>query len=382
MSDDNQRFERKNFANDFLLNLRPYKTVSQEIWSIGREERKKALKLDWNEATIEPAPEVRNAVAELVASEDFFHIYPSTLNSELLDSLSAYAGVPTENIQYFASSDSLHEYIAKLFIGKGDKVLLLWPSYDNFRSTVEGNGAQIVYSEIDLDAGFDYEKLKDDLAKEKPKLVYICNPNNPVGYLIRTEQIRELVQEHQDIMFVIDEAYAEFSGETFNPFALVYENVLVTHTMSKAFALANVRFGYLVASVSNIDLISRIRNPKNIPTVTQVAVLAALRHTDYMWRYVFEVRAAREQFIQSLTCEEMAGYIHVFDSKANFVLVKCRDIATKSRIYYSLRKKNIYIRQLSQSSSLLDCVRITIGTREQMKVVYEELKKILTTEGI
>ena len=200
--------------------------------------------------------------------------------------------------------------------------------------------------------------------------------------MIPREQIEELVRENQGTMFVIDEAYAEFAGETSNPLALLYENVLITHTMSKAFALANVRFGYLAASIGNIDLISRIRNPKNIPTVTQVAVLAALRNTDYMWRYVSEVRAAREQFIQSLEREELASYIHVFDSRANFVLVKCRDIAAKSRIYYSLRKKSIYIRQLSQSSSLLDCVRITIGTREQMKVVYEELNKILTTEGI
>lgn len=368
------------FANDYIMNLRPYRPVPQEIWMFDSEKRKEVLKLDWNEATIEPAPEVREAVARLVASEDFFHFYPSTLNKELLKLLADYAEVPAENVQYFASSDSLHEYIGKLYIKRGDKVLILWPSYDNFRSAIEGSGAQIVYSEININMGFCIDEFQKTLQREKPKLAYICNPNNPIGYSIPTEQIEALVSSNADILFVVDEAYAEFSGESSNSLVSKYENLLVTHTVSKAFALANVRFGYLVASVDNIDAFSRIRNPKNIPTVTQTAVMAALRHSDYMWNYVYEVRTARDWFIQSLASEEFSGYLRVFDSQANFVLIKFRDIATKSKIYYSLRNKDIYVRQLAQSVSMLDCIRVTIGTQDQMQLVYKELKKALFKE--
>lgn len=368
------------FANDYIMNLRPYRPVPQEIWMFDSEKRRKVLKLDWNEATIEPAPEVRDAVARLVASEDFFHLYPATLNKELLKLLSYYAGVPTENVQYFASSDSLHEYIGKLYINRKDKVLILWPSYDNFRSTIEGSGAEIVYFEVNINTGFCIDEFQRTLQREKPKLVYICNPNNPIGYSIPTEQIEALVSSNTDILFVVDEAYAEFSGESSNSLVSKYENLLVTHTMSKAFALANVRFGYLVTSADNIDAFSRIRNPKNISTVTQIAATTALKHSDYMWNYVYEVRTARDWFIQVMNSEEFSDYLRVFDSQANFVLIKFKDIATKSKIYYSLRNKDIYVRQLAQSVSMLDCIRVTIGTQSQMQLVYKELKKALFKE--
>ena len=373
--------DQRQFVNDYILNLRPYKSVPQEIWSVEPREREKILKLDWNEATVEPAPEVKEAVKALVSNENFFHLYPSTQNKKLLESLSRYSKVPAENIQYFASSDALHEYIGKLYVRREDKVLLLWPSYDNFRSAVEGSGAKIVYSDIGSELKFCFEKLIDDIKREKPKIAYICNPNNPVGYCLPYEQIKELVRDYPNTLFVVDEAYAEFSGISSNDLAVTYENVLVTHTMSKAFALANMRFGYLVASAENIDAISRIRNPKNIPTITQTAVTEALKHVDYMWDYVREVRTARDLFINLISQGEMSKYIFAYPSRSNFVLIKCKDIETKSKLYYGLREKNIYIRQLNQSSSLLDCVRITIGTQEQMKTVYREMENIILQEG-
>ncbi len=375
-----QRFDRGQFVNDFILNLRPYKPVPQEIWSVMPAEREKSLKLDWNESTIEPAPEVKSAIKALVANEDFFHLYPLTHNKELLELLSQYSGVPIGNIQYFASSDALHEYIGKLYIRQGDKVLLLWPSYDNFRSSIEGNGARIVYSDIGPELQFSFDRLKDDIMREKPRMAYICNPNNPVGYCLSFRQVEELVHGFPDTLFVVDEAYAEFSGVSSNSLAMTYENVLISHTMSKAFALANLRFGYLVASEDNIEAINRIRNPKNIPTITQVAVTEALKHVDYMLDYVQEVKAARELFIRLISQGDISENLSVYPSRSNFVLLKCRDIETKSKIYYQLREKNIYIRQLNQSASLLDCVRVTIGTREQMRTVYDVMKKIFIQE--
>ena len=91
----------KHFMNKYLMDLLPYKTVSQEIWSINPHCWSEVLKLDWNEATIEPAPEVRKAVSDFVSSIDFFHLYPSTHNKYLIKLLSQYTGVPEKNVQYF-----------------------------------------------------------------------------------------------------------------------------------------------------------------------------------------------------------------------------------------------------------------------------------------
>lgn len=371
--------QMKKFFNGYLMDLRPYKTVSQEIWSLPPQEWGNVLKLDWNESTIEPAPEIKQAVSDFVSSSEFFHLYPSTFNERLTELLAQYAQVSEQNIQYFPSSDSLHEYIARLYIGAGDKVLILWPSYDNFRSTVEMNGASVVYSNLGPDFEFDFIKFKEDIVRESPKLVYICNPNNPTGMLIPKNQIQELVSKNPETIFLIDEAYAEFAYQSVNDLALAYDNILVTHTLSKAFGLANIRFGYLVSSADNIDAISRIRNSKNVPTISQVAAIAALENTDYMWRYVEEVGLAREWFCNILDKAKLPGIVKVYASKSNFVLIQCKDINTRSRICYSLREKQIYVRQLSQCASVLGCIRITIGTREQMERVYCALCETMNT---
>lgn len=361
------------FINEYLMDLRPYRTVSQEIWSTAPEKWGGILKLDWNEATVEPAPQVRDAVVNFAASRDFFHLYPSTFNKRLMELLAQYAGVPEMNVQYFASSDSLHEYIARLYIGRGDRVMVLWPSYDNFRSTAEGSGAEIVYMDMGEDFRLDLGHVKECLERERPKLAYICNPNNPTGHLIAKDQVREIISGFPETMFLVDEAYGEFAHQSVNDLAPSFGNLLVSHTMSKAFGLANIRFGYLVSCVDNIDAISRIRNPKSVPTLTQVAVTAALENQGYMWDYVEEVGLAREQFLSRLQEGCLAGWVRAYPSAANFVLLRCRDISTRSTIYYALREKGIYVRQLGQSASVLDCIRITVGTREQMERVYRAL---------
>ena len=261
-------------------------------------------------------------------------------------------------------------------------MLILWPSYDNFRSTVEAAGADVVYSELGSDFTFDPNVFEQDIVKERPKLAYICNPNNPTGTLILKDQIQKLIAENPETMFLIDEAYAEFSGQSVNDLALAYDNILVTHTMSKAFGLANIRFGYLVSSVNNIDAINRIRNSKNIQTISQVAVISALENAEYMRQYVEEVIQARKWFDQALSDVEFPDIVKIYPSKSNFILIRCKDINTRNKICYSLREERIYVRQLSQCTSVLDCIRITIGTRKQMETVYHVICRAMNkTEG-
>lgn len=370
--------QERTLLNRYLINLRPYKPVSQEIWSLPSKEWDNVLKLDWNESTIEPAPAVKKAVIDFVSSNDFFRLYPSTFNRKLIALLAQYAEIPEVNIQYFPSSDSLHEYIARLYIEVGDKVLILWPSYDNFRSTVEAAGADVIYSELGSDFTFDPNVFEQDIIRERPKFVYICNPNNPTGTLILKSQIQKLIAENPETMFLIDEAYAEFSGQSVNDLALAYDNILVTHTMSKAFGLANIRFGYLVSSVNNIDAINRIRNSKNIQTISQVAAISALENAEYMRQYVEEVIQARKWFYQALSDAEFPDIVKIYPSKSNFILIQCKDINTRSKICYSLREERIYVRQLSQCTSVLDCIRITIGTRKQMETVYHVICRVMS----
>ncbi|MCQ2455364.1 MAG: histidinol-phosphate aminotransferase family protein [Clostridia bacterium] len=363
------------YINKYLRNLKPYKLASHKIWNVEPKKRNDILKLDWNESTCPPSPKVKEALNNLLSQDNFFNLYPSTYNEKLLSKLSDYVGMPVDNIQYFASSDSLHEYIAKLYISIGDPVLILWPSYDNFRLTAEVNGAKLYFSELTDKFEFDFNKFSSDIERINPSLVYICNPNNPTGTLVTPDQIKNLLTAFPDTMFLIDEAYSEFSKVSVNSYVTEYDNLLVTHTMSKAFALANFRFGYLVSSKENIKDISRIRNPKNITTFTQNAVIAALSDVDYMWKYVEEVNSAKKWFTEEIN--SLDSRVKVYHSNGNFVLIKCADVQIKDKIVERLAENNIFVRDVNQSETLKNCFRVTIGNRKDMEKVFDNLKKIL-----
>lgn len=368
----------KYLVNKYLRNLSPYKTVPHKIWDI--DDKSTVLKLDWNEATIPPSPKVFYAINKLLSKPDFFNLYPKTTNNELLKLLAQYTNLPIKNIQYFASSDSAHEYIAKIFIGEGDKVLISSPSYDNFRVTIQANGAQVFYSEIDENFEFNEKHFEKDIKKFKPNFIYIVNPNNPTGNILSTSYIEKLVRNNPDKMFLIDEAYYEFSKETCASLVQKYENIIISRTLSKAFALANFRFGYILSSESNIKSISNIRNPKNITTFAQVAATAALSDIQYMENFVKEVNSAKEYFANEI--EKFAPNIKIHKSSANFILMQFKDFKLRCNIFNYLQGNNIYVRNPLHSTLLYNCLRISIGTKEQMEKVIDCIGKFMETKNI
>lgn len=364
----------ESLVNDYLKNIKPYKTSSHKIWEVKPTTRKNILKLDWNEATICPNPNIMKRLKSLLQEPCFLNLYPATANNELLDLLSKYTDLPQENIQYFASSDVIHEYVARILLESGKNVLIQWPAYDNFRLTAQSMGAKVCFSEIDSKSfSFNPTKFEQDIKKIKPALVYICSPNNPVGYVTPNEYIEHLLTTFPHTMFLIDEAYIEFSTKpSAAVFVTKYNNIIVTRTMSKAFALANLRFGYVLSSKQNIQYINSIRNPKNINTFTQTAIIAALQDTQYMRDYVKEVNSAKKWFINAVN--KLDG-ITAYQSEANFVLLKFDSFGLRMQMFRWLKQHDIFIRETSQGPMVYKCLRITIGTKPQMEQVVKCMKE-------
>lgn len=361
------------FPNKYLRNLKPYKLASHKIWTVKPEERQQVLKLDWNESTIPPSPLVKQRIEQSLAEPSFFNLYPTTYNEELLALLSQYVELPIENVQYFGSSDVLHEYICKAFISVGDPVMILGPSYDNFRLTCQANGADVYFSNYREDFTFDAEQFENDILTREPAVVYICSPNNPTGNVHNKEYIEHLLQEYPDTLFLIDEAYYEFSGITAKDLVLKYDNILVTRTMSKAFGLANFRVGYLMASRDNVQFINKIRNPKNLSTFAQVAACAALNDIDYMWHYVDEVHKGMAYFYKE--SQKYVQHYTTHESYGNFILLKFPTQEDKQALHKYLADNNIFVRDTTQSPLVQNCFRITIGTVEQMQRVMNMISK-------
>jgi len=359
------------FPNKYLRNLKPYRLASHKIWAVEPDMREKILKLDWNEATIPPTPLVRKRLSSLLNDPDFFNLYPTTYNANFHQLLANYIDLPKENVQYFGGSDALHEYICKVFISVGDPVIILGPTYDNFRLTCQANGANVYFSRYKEDFSFDSDSFIKDIETIEPALVYICNPNNPTGYFHETSYIENLLKLFPDTLFLIDEAYYEFSQKSCKDLSLKYDNILISRTMSKAFALANFRVGYLIASKDNVAFVNRIRNPKNLSTFAQEAAIAALSDIDYMQRYVKEVHDSMHLFVQS--SELFKDKYQVYPSAGNFVLLKFPSYEDKVSLISFLSEKNIFVRDTTQDPMLKTCFRITIGTIKQMQQVMDAI---------
>ncbi|WP_050660355.1 pyridoxal phosphate-dependent aminotransferase [Gallaecimonas pentaromativorans] len=356
--------------NKFVSFLKPYKLASHKIWEV--EDKSKILKLDWNEATVEPSPKVLESIIE-AAADGTFRYYPDVMNKILLESISLYAEIPSDFIQYFPSSDVAHEYIVRALINEDDDVLMLAPTYDNFRTTCESLGGRVTFSLLRNNREFRIEEFSSLLRKNNPKIAYICNPNNPTGTVIEKDIIEQLVSNHKETFFLIDEAYYEFYGESSKDLVTKYTNIIVTRTFSKAFGLAGMRIGYIFSSEIILAQINKIRNAKNIQHLSQVAACAALKDIPYMKGYVNEVNLAKKVFEKELKSMSL-GIRDIIVGSGNFILLDVEDVELKRKLITYLESHNIFVRNLSHMEAVKNCIRITIGTREQMQRVSDILK--------
>jgi len=343
--------------------MKPYVPISERLRQLG--DQSEVLKLDWNEATVPPSPKVAEAIHQFIDSGRL-QWYPSTRNARLIEALSAYSSVPTDSVQYFAGSDDLHEYVVRAFIDTGDTALIVSPTYDSFRAIAESAGANTVQCWLDSEFGLEIDKLHEAITTHRPKLVYLCNPNNPTGTQFPLETLRELFDAHGSSLFVIDEAYVEFGGESAAPLIPTSANCVITRTFSKAFALASFRIGYALSATENLDVMNRVRNPKSVSVVSQVAAQAALEDIGYMQSYVAEVLRAKSWFVNALTNMGLTSH----SGGGNFILVDTGS-GTKEHLIKALEERQVFVRDLSHIPRMQRYLRVTVGTTAQMQIVAQ-----------
>jgi histidinol-phosphate aminotransferase len=244
------------------------------------------------------------------------------------------------------------------------------PTYDNFRIYALEAECKVI-----LDGPEDIFNLTADdlhhlIQRHRPRLVYVPNPNNPTGWLLKSESIAEVAAEYPQVMLVIDEAYAEFSGETVIPLAIGSPNVVTARTFSKAYGLAGARVGYVIASTGNIHQLSHIRNGKNVSMLAQIAAAAALEDRDYLNHTLKQIAEG-----DKILCEALDKLgIFFRTTPANFTLIKVADAA---KLQADLAAKHIYIRSMSHLKDMEGYLRITLGNPDQMRQLAEGLKQLL-----
>ena len=330
-----------------------------------RSQNDETVKLDWNECNIPFNEDYLNHLRRSIFTVNLSE-YPNINNKNLINELSYYCGIDGENIQIFNGSDSALHYIFATFLNPETKVLIYYPTYTQVESYIQLYSNNLNYSYItDLFGNHEYDF--NDI--ENNDLIYITNPNNPTGKIIEPSEIEKLLIKYPNKLFIIDEAYFEFSNKTCVNMVKNYNNLIVTRTFSKAFSLASIRLGYICTNIKNINEINKIRNTKEVNSFAQSLGLTALKNINYVKDRISIINNNKEFFINELKKLN----IEFIDSMSNFVLIK---VINSSDLINKLTNQNILIRDRSSFKGLENCVRITIGEYEDMETIIKTIKSL------
>ena len=314
------------------------------------------IKLDANENPYEHSPYVLKKMKLWLEEKDHLTRYPDTDVHELRQKLGAYHGVSENEIICTVGSDQLIELIIKVFVEPGDGVLVPNPSFSMYGlSTLLNHGKVINY---ELNDAFDYDLILEAYEKHKPKLIFICTPNNPTGNKASIEGMKKVL-DYVDCPVIIDEAYEEFDGDSMVSYIPDYYNLIVLKTFSKAYGIAGLRIGYGIACREMIEVVNIAKPPYNLSAFSQAVATFILEDLDYYKVLIDNIKNEKEklfQFFLSRDCFES-----VYPSKANFILVKIKN----TDLMDHLQSHRVLIRGYGVTGRLAYHMRVTIGTEDE-----------------
>jgi histidinol-phosphate aminotransferase len=315
-----------------------------------------------------PPPAARRAVAASPA--DALSRYPALYSHGIKAVVAGYAGVAPEEIVTGCGSDDVIDSAIRALAEPGDAVAHPAPSFSMIPTFARMSGVEPVAVPLradswDVDAGA--------LLATGARIIYLCSPNNPTGTAASREAVLEIVARAPGFV-ILDEAYAEFADEAFVARAPGWERVLVTRTMSKAFGLAGLRFGYGVGSAALVREVEKARGPYTVSAVAERAVTAALTE-DLAWVRA-HVALARESRARLSTALAALG-LDVLPSAANFVMVRTARAAALAR---RLGEAGIAVRLFTGLPVVGDALRIGVGPWELMRRALDVLEPALAAE--
>lgn len=340
-----------------LASYDAYSLSTQKAWDNYRKDIV-SYKLDWNEADEVANPDVLEFIKGLYQKDNFLKWYPEAEHKMLLEKLRTFNDLDSTNKILLAhGSDNALRMILQVFTNQS-KCMVLLPTYDNFRAQAESFGNNVIGIKINDSSEESINTIVGEIISIQPRLIYITNPNNPIGYQIENGGLRKILTAAKTIssLVIVDEAYYEFSRETSLPLLKEFSNLLIIRTFSKAFGLAGIRLGYLLANEEIVEELRKVYNPKDVTMLSASVGEYMLNNFDKIDKYVDEVNSNKELFYQY--CKQ--HNIKYYPSKANFVSYEVDSVESYIKF---MGDHKVYLRD-RKSYFNGEFVRITIGASE------------------
>ncbi|RUM74233.1 MAG: histidinol-phosphate transaminase [Sulfurovum sp.] len=360
--------------NDALKDIKIYeagKPIELVVRAFGIDP-KDVVKLASNENPKGCSPKVANAIANN-AHRAF--LYPDDSFYELKEALSKRFDVTDENIIIGAGSDQILEFISRALLVPKDKVLMSQVTFAMYEIYAKQMGAEIIRTPS---YQHKVEEFIEAYREHKPKIIYLCTPNNPTGDATTKEDVLKIIEAvDEETMIVVDGAYMEYASAKDEAYRIVpndiigFSNVIYLGTFSKAYGLGGMRVGYGIGNVPMISELYKMRPPFNISTLSLVAGIEACRdeafvsdsitlHTEQIKRYEAFAKENGFEYIESYT---------------NFITYLFSSDMNSTEISDKLFQEGVIIRNLASYG--MNAVRITIGTEKQNDKFFEMFKKVV-----
>lgn len=336
--------------------------------------KRDGLRLDFNENTIGCSPAVLEVLAGISAGA--LTRYPEREPVEAI--VAEHLGVPPDWVVLTNGVDEAIHVLFEAFLDAGDELLLPVPTYTMYEVYASMTEARVIAVQAGEDFKFPHDRLLSAISP-RTKIVVIANPNSPTGSTAGVAQIVSLAKLTPHALILVDEAYFHFHGESVIALMGEFPNLMVARTFSKAFGLAGLRVGALIGMPEHMQWVRRVLSPYSVNQMALACLPAAIRDTDYLNGYVQEVLLARKEFEAALDAAGIARW----PSRANFVLVRIGP--AHAEFVRHMNALGVMVRDRSKDPGCDGCVRITIGTREQMRKAADALKKVvaeLRSEGV
>ena len=321
-----------------------------------------SVKLDANEGD-------KNLFKDLVKElgDNFYlNVYPDDNYTDLKKAVGDYIGCKIQNISVGNGSSELLDLCVKTFVDTNELILSLDPTFSMYSIYAKIVNSRYIGAGQGNDFIVDVDDVIKSIKENNPKLTIVCNPNNPTGTVIKRDKVLEIVKSTDEIV-IVDEAYMEFSEESVVDEIENYKNLIVVKTLSKAFSMAGIRTGYLLANEELVKTVEKVRPPYNLNSISAFLATKALQQKDKMLVYVNQVKKEREKVYKSLL--DMG--IKAFPSGANFVFFYCDDKDLEDKLV----KEDVLIRKFG--GKLDNHYRVTIGTNKENNAFVEAMKKLV-----